>query len=267
MALLPLVRVGPCLVFFLLNFLLNELVSNCLGYSFSHTKLHPNRRSHHRYFAHPSRLLNSSGKDDILLWEQDVKESVAEKLDKKIVYTLLSDNSPDPSERPTWAIPAASAVTSSMLAFVLFHNSIFTVGVLMFTFLAAYRDPLESDDFTGALARLLGRYTLRSVDASTPVVKAVTRTLVTGKEELATLKQRIAELENENDQLRLWKSRRQYVDNSLTRYSLDELKSLARDAGVRIGGTKSDLLLRLVESGIIEITVDSSEAIATGPSI
>jgi hypothetical protein len=42
------------------------------------------------------------------------------------------------------------------------------------------------------------------------------------------------------------------VDEALPNYSLDQLKDLARDNGISVGGAKSQLLLRLVEAGVVD---------------
>jgi hypothetical protein len=102
------------------------------------------------------------------------------------------------------------------------------------------------------LARILGRFTVQSVQASQPKIRALARALVTGEEEILELQQRLQQLEEENEQLLLWKLRRLRVDQVMLSYSLDQLKDLARDNNVSVGGTKSELLLRLIEADIVD---------------
>jgi len=123
----------------------------------------------------------------------------------------------------------------------------------MCVFLLANGDPLEEDSVAGALARVVGRFTLQSVQASQPKVRAIARAAVRGDEELAYLSRRVAELEAENADLALWKQQRQAVDDALSDFNVDELKEKARSNRIAIGGTKSQLLMRLVEAGIVKL--------------
>lgn len=71
--------------------------------------------------------------------------------------------------------------------------------------------------------------------------------------ELAQLKQRIDELEDENASLRLWQERRNFVDSALSKYNVEQLKKLARENEVAVGGSKIELLIRLVEAEAINL--------------
>jgi hypothetical protein len=201
--------------------------------------------------------------DDIASLEREVLASVQAQLDRKrVVEAFLADKSSsslvqsnDPLRKESqslWQVPAAAAVVTSTVSFVLFHNIYVTALILISVFIAASGDPVEEDSLAGALARILGRFTLQSVRASQPKVRALARAVVTGEEEILQLQQRLQQLENENEQLRLWKVRRMRVDEALPNYSLDQLKDLARDNGISVGGAKSQLLLRLVEAGVVD---------------
>ena len=106
---------------------------------------------------------------------------------------------------------------------------------------------------TGAAARVVGRATLNSIQILQPKVRAVARVAFKGdNDDVASLKQRIEELEAENANLRLWQQRRKAADDSLSKYTIVELKAKAFQHNLPIGGTKTQLLMRLVEAGVIE---------------
>lgn len=79
------------------------------------------------------------------------------------------------------------------------------------------------------------------------------RAIMMGEEEISTLKADLAEKEQELLELRRWKQLRIAVDDALPRFALDDLKELARKNGMMVGGTKTQLLLRLAEAGIIDL--------------
>jgi hypothetical protein len=111
-------------------------------------------------------------------------------------------------------------------------------------------DPLDEDNATGAVARQVGRMTIQSVESSKPKLKAIARAALTDQEEIVLLKQRIKRLEFAKADLELWKERRTAVDENASRYSLDELKDVARRNKLALGGTKSQLLMRILENGV-----------------
>jgi hypothetical protein len=204
---------------------------------------------------------------DIASLEREVLASVQAQLDRKrVVAAFMEDkslsslvpsnsNSNDPllkQSQSSWQVPAAAAVVTSTLAFVLFKTVLFSFVLGGAAFVAASGDPLEEDGLAGALARIVGRFTVQSFEANQPKLRAVARAVVTGEEEILQLQQRLEQLEKENDQLQLWKVRRMRVDQVLPDYALDQLKDLARDNSVSVGGTKTQLLLRLVEAGIVD---------------
>jgi hypothetical protein len=91
------------------------------------------------------------------------------------------------------------------------------------------------------------------VQASQPKIKALARAVVTGEEEIVGLRQRVQELEDETTSLRLWKERRIKVDAALPRFTVNELKEIARENDLAVGGTKSELLFRLVEADAVNL--------------
>jgi hypothetical protein len=219
-------------------------------------RLHASSQDSNGDFASlKTEALTSVPNDDFASLEREVITSVQAQLDRKrVVQAFLEDEPYDPLQnQSSWQVPFAAAVVASTLSFVLVHNPYVTGLVLAAVFIAASGDPVEEESIAGAMARILGRSTLQSVQASQPKVRAVARAFVTGGEEIVELKRCLRQLENENEQLRLWKARRMRVDEALPNYSLDQLKDLARENGVSVGGTKSQLLFRLVEEDTVDL--------------
>ncbi len=125
----------------------------------------------------------------------------------------------------------------------------------MITTFMASRDPLNEteNNISGPLFRIIGRGTLQSIEKSKPKVKAVARAVISTEDEYAQLKQRMVELERENEELKLWIERRKFIDENGQFYSLDTLKNMARTRGIQIGGTKAQVMMRLIEAGSITI--------------
>lgn len=116
---------------------------------------------------------------------------------------------------------------------------------------------LKSNRFhiVGAAARIVGRFTLKTMEDTGSKVKPIIRATVEGDAELEYLRACVGDLKRENEELRLWKHRRNLVDDSLTKYSLDELKDIAREEGLLgvAGLTKPRLMMRLLEEGVLDI--------------
>lgn len=151
-----------------------------------------------------------------------------------------------------WQVSLASATAVS--AFVLATagaNVPIAAAVFVAVFFIANGDPLEEEGAAGATARLVGRLTIQSVESSKPKLKALARAAITDEEEIDLLRQQIRALEEENAKLALWREQRIAVDESLPKYTMDELKELARQKKLPVGGTKSQLLMRLVENEAI----------------
>lgn len=166
---------------------------------------------------------------------------------------VVRPDEPIPSSSWKVGLAAASAVSILSYFFVL-HNSYIAIILAIATFLAASADPLndDDDDVISPISRIIGRATLKSVKASQPKAKAIARVMVTGEEDVKRLKTRVLELEDENAALRLWQQQRLKVDATISKYTLDELKQRARESHLPVGGTKSQLLMRLIEAGVIE---------------
>jgi hypothetical protein len=203
--------------------------------------------------------------DEITAVEKQVLASAKSRIDVERVLKALNedDSSPMRNElmyddedlaRPTtssrWQIAIAAAGVTAGASFVASQNYYIAIFIGGFVFVTA---TLDDDSLSGALARILGRSTIRSVQASQPKIKALARAVVTGEEEIVSLKAKVKRLEDENASLLLWKERRIKVDEALPRYTVTELKEAARLNGLVLGGTKSELLFRLVEADVIRL--------------
>ena len=200
--------------------------------------------------------------------EQQVLASARARLDGQRVQRILLDD--DDATRPSlgwdanndpakhaattaspWQISLAAA--SAVSSFVLFttNASVVVAGIVfVVVFVTALRDPLEEDNASGAVARTVGRLTISTVESSKPKLKAIAKAAITDQEEIAILKDQIASLQRERNDLEKWKQQRLAVEASISKFSVDELKDLARQNQLAVGGTKSQLMMRLVENGV-----------------
>jgi len=199
---------------------------------------------------------------DLVAIDREVFASVQEEMDKKRIMELLqqeegsSFSSDAEPQQPMsqWNISLAAAAGGSALSFFLFHDAVFAALVGLGSFYVANQDPLDEDNVVGALARLLGRTTIRTVEASQPKVKAMARAAVTGEEEIVMLKRQLKQLQQENESLRQWKRHRIQVDDCVSQFALDDLKQKARSNNLAVGGTKVQILMRLVEAEVIDLS-------------
>jgi hypothetical protein len=147
-------------------------------------------------------------------------------------------------------IGLAAAVVAAAVSFIVFHNIYLSVLLMGFLFVAA---TMDDESISGALARILGRTTIQSVQASEPKLKALARAAVTGEAEVQALRKRLVLLEEEVQSLRIWKDQRLKIEAAAPYYSVDELKQCCRANGLAVGGTKSDLMMRLVEAQALRL--------------
>ena len=198
----------------------------------------------------------SVGDSHMAAIEREVLESTRAKLDLQRVTRTLLDDDPESSQPLVrgWQVAVAAGSAGGITTFVLFHNLLLSGIVCVSIFFAANGDPMEEDSAAGALARIVGRVTLQSVQASQPKVRAMARAALRGEDEVTELRARASKLEQEISDLRLWKERRLAVDEALPDFSLDDLKDKARQNGLLVGGTKAQLLMRLVEADLIRLS-------------
>jgi len=154
---------------------------------------------------------------------------------------------------PPWKIALASSTVVACSTFYLFSSLTITITLSTTVFFIALMDPTQDETLWGPVARMLGRATLQSYQASQPKVRALARAVLTGEAELQTLQERVRQLEEEKEELLMYKRRRDYVDAKMGSYSLEELKDVARRKGIKMGGTKSQLMMRLLEADAIPI--------------
>ena len=170
----------------------------------------------------------------------------------------------------TYQISVAAAVVCGTVTFIVLHNLLLAVLISISVFVTAFLDDTttttssvsSNDNITGALARILGRTTIRSVQASEPKIKAIARVVITGQEEIQYLQQTIQLLQKENDilqqencQLQQWKQTQLLIHQSIyPQYTLVQLKDMARIHQLPVSGTKLELIERLLEANIIQLS-------------
>lgn len=111
---------------------------------------------------------------------------------------------------------------------------------------------MQDHSLLGALARVLGRATLESYQSSKPKMQALARAVVTGQDEVRELRQQVENLQAQNKELTEWKEHRLWVQDNLQHFTVDDLKQRARDNQLPVGGTKLQLLERLVDANVID---------------
>lgn len=196
----------------------------------------------------------ATSKEDILALERDVLESTRARLDvRRVNEVFLEEEYPESVRLDQWKVALAAGTVAFLGANAMVNSFTVSSVICVAVFIVANGDPMEEDSVAGALARVVGRFTLQSVEASRPKVRAIARAAVRGEDEVAYLRAQIADLEEENNDLWVWKQQREAVDANLSDFNAEELKQLARDNRITIGGTKSQLLMRLVEAGIVDL--------------
>lgn len=215
----------------------------------------------HHWFLHqiPKDDDTIYSSSEISTLEREVAASVRARLDLNRVSGLLDNKgTADIEPYSSWKVALAAGGVASAFTYSFSHNGVISALIWAAVFLVANGDPLDEDSVAGALTRIVGRVTLQSVEASQPKVRAVARAAVRGDDEYFQMKIRINELEDENANLMLWKKRRIAVDKALGDFTLDDLKGKARGAKLTIGGTKTQLLMRLVESNNVFLDLGES---------
>lgn len=225
--------------------------------------------------------LSSPNNDiDITTLEKQVMASTQEQLDMQRFKSIFqnsdtlkhSRSKEEPITKPPpsqWNIALASATVLSLASLVTLQiqtpfNFYISVVVFTTTFLVANRDPIQEedlDDVTGPITRTVGRVTLDSLEKSKPTIQAVARAVVNGdsaENEIRQLRQRVETLEQENKDLKLWIERRNAIDERSKLYNMEKLKDLARENKIAVGGTKSQLMMRLIEHNVLDLNGDGT---------
>jgi hypothetical protein len=198
---------------------------------------------------------------DILDLEEEVKASAQVQLDLKRVSEALDfdPSNLNPPNSPSitasrFQIALAAASVTAAAVFVTIQS--FAIAGISFAgiFIVAAKDPMEEDGAIGPGARLLGRAAINSFETTAkPKLKAVARAAITSEKEISNLQKEIHDLKEANAKLQQWKEQRIAVDQNQSKYTLDELKSIAKDHNLPVGGTKPILMMRLLENEVLEL--------------
>lgn len=220
-------------------------------------------------FAKNSKISDASnyGASNFDELEQEVFATTRAQIDvQRVKKTITEQAAPTPRGADPqkiaimaaqWKIALAAASFVSTFFLIATHSSLPVTGVVFLAvFFVANQDPLEEEGAAGALARLLGRFTIQSVETTKPKLKAMARAAISTETDdrdqiLTLLQQRIEVLEQENTELKNWKAQRLAADALLSQYGLEELKGMARMNQLPVGGTKIQLLMRLLENRVL----------------
>lgn len=209
---------------------------------------------------------------DLTLMEKEVLAATQAKLDVQRVKDVVfgagntdidlkkfaqkeANSLPDTPPPSPLNIGFAAAFALASLSYFAFDSSILSFVVFLATFYIASKDPLSDEEipggeFTGPVTRIVGRATLDSIEKSKPTVQAVARAVVT-RDELDNLKKQYEELEGENEDLKSRIQLRQEIDKQAKKYTIKALKEIAKENDLKTGGTKAELMMRLVDEGCL----------------
>jgi len=171
----------------------------------------------------------------------------------------------DPEKGPPSALSVALAAGSAvgLTSLAALQSPLLALGAFAATTYVANRDPIKDEDLvegdlTGPLSRIIGRATLTSIEKTKPAVQNVVRASVT-QNQLEELKAKYKELQEENEELRMKLDRRDAVDKYCKNFTMTQLKEFAKRDEIKVGGTKAELMLRLVEAGSLNLEDLSGE--------
>lgn len=190
--------------------------------------------------------------------EDDTNKTILE--ESSLVVSSSSDSitkgGPAPSK---WGIAFSAGIFFATSSFLLLHSFTFSGLAFVIAVYIASRDPVtevglvEGDDISGPMTRIVGRATYQSLESAKPTLQAVTRAVVDGDAVVNELQQQVLELKQENEELKLWRQRRTDVDDQMGGYTVGDLKVIAKKDGLTVGGTKAQLMMRLVEAGSLQL--------------
>lgn len=181
-------------------------------------------------------------------------EPILAQEDEVALVEIVTDVQNAPSQ---FNVAFAAGGFFGLLTFMLWQIPILSGLVFAATTYIGARDPTRDEDLiegdiSGPVTRTVGRATISTIKKSTPTVKNVIRAVV-DQDEFDRMEKRLAELEEENEALKLNIKRRQSVDEQAKFFKVDELRNMARRSNLKVGGTKAELMLRLVENGLLNI--------------
>lgn len=204
--------------------------------------------------------------------EQEVIASANAKVDVNRLKNALSEKSKSGTtdefniggnksiQSSQWNVALASGGMTGIVSFLIFHQLFLSVCLFLGATYVASKDPIYEDDgilagdeISGPVARIIGRLTIKSIEESKPKVKAVARAAIFGDDEIESLRQRLQDLEIENEDMRIWISRRCAIDNFGKFYSLQNLRLMARQNGIAMEGNKTELMMKLMDAGVLKL--------------
>jgi len=160
-----------------------------------------------------------------------------------------------------WNVAVVAGFTSFIIVLLIFHSLLPSfISLLVITFIAS-RDPIlmEGDEdsviskFLGPISRLLGYSVLGYVEKIYQKLYILVQAIFTDSNELESLRNQVESLQQTNHKLNLWIQQRQYVDETMGNYTVDELKVLLRQNNLSVSGSKVQLMMRLFEAGVLEM--------------
>jgi len=191
-----------------------------------------------------------------ILKESALVESSSSRSSSSSSFTTTKGRRTVPSK---WGIAFSAGVFFATGSFLILHSISLSAFAFLVAVYTASRDPItevglvEGDDISGPMTRIVGRATYQSLESAKPTFQAVTRAVVDGDVVVVKLEQQVLELKRENESLKSWKKTREAVDEQMGGYTVGELKAIARENGLVVGGTKAQLMMRLVEAGSLEL--------------
>ena len=228
----------------------------------------------------PSSPSTSSTRDEFLQWEAEIQESSLRGVDLlRIQEWLESDDNSNSKDGKSnldlitqrdngWKVALASGTVVGLACDYVTHSitlSVLTFGAVVWV---ALKDPIDDGDgLVGPLARILGRTTLDSYQKVKPKLKALARAAIQNEDVIVKLSSQVKELQRENQALRLYQQRREWIDANQSKYNLEDLKILAQRTQQQQQQTyptsrpqaystlsKQQLMMLLVEIGALRIT-------------
>lgn len=195
-------------------------------------------------------------------WEREIQESAVRNADWKTLQTWLEEtenNTAGSSSSSGWKVALASAGVVGLGCEYVTHSEIVSGFVAIAIFWMALKDPMEdsSEALVGPLARILGRTTIDSYQKVQPKLKAMARAALESEDAILQLKSQVHKLQLENQELRVYQFRREWIDAYQSQYSLEQdLKPLAQRYQIRSISTlsKGQLMMRLLEVGALHMS-------------
>jgi hypothetical protein len=206
----------------------------------------------------------------VLQWEAEIQESAMRGVDLLRIQEWLdndendnNDNNWDPTtsttqrDRNGWKVAVASGTVMGLGCDYVTHSISLSLITFATVVWVALKDPLDdADGLVGPLARIVGRTTLDSYQKVKPKLKALARAAIQNEDVIIKLSSEVKELRQQNQELRLYQQRREWIDTHQSQFSLDDLKGLAQQVRLSSYSTlsKQQLMMRLLETGALRMT-------------